>query len=204
MKLNAVEFDKIACEVFAPVYPIIAEQIKHKTGINKGTCLDVGSGSGYLGIALARITDLHISLLDKSKEMLEIAVQNIASCGLEARIQTLLGDAQEIPLNDKSIDLVVSRGSIFFWENQQKAFKEIYRVLTPGGAAYIGGGFGTAELKKEIISKMEKRDRNWQEKINRNIGKNAIETFEKILKQAEISTFEITRDEAGLWIIIRR
>lgn len=179
MEINVEEFDRVAREVFAPIYPVITEQIKQKTGITRGTCLDIGCGGGYLGIALAGITELFIYLFDKSPEMLEIATRNIAGHGLQKRARTLLGDVHEIPLKDQSVDLVISRGSIFFWENQQKAFQEIYRVLAPKGVAFIGGGFGNAELKKLIDARMAQKDRNWQERINKNIGKNAVGTFVK-------------------------
>ncbi len=204
MGINAVEFDKIAREVFAPVYPVIAEQIKYKTGIIRGTCLDIGCGGGYLGIAMAGITELYVYLFDASQEMLKIAAGNIASRGLEQRIQTLPGDVHKIPLDDNSIDLVISRGSVFFWRDRQKAFQEIHRVLKPGGVAFIGGGFGTTALKEQITSVMEKRNNNWREKLKKNIGENAVEGFAETLRRTGISTFEIDRNEAGLWIIIRR
>ncbi|MGI9862495.1 class I SAM-dependent methyltransferase [Moorella naiadis] len=202
MEINIEEFDQVAREVFAPIYPVIAEQIKQKTGITRGTCLDAGCGGGYLGIALAGITELFIYLFDKSPEMLEIAARNIAAHGLQQRARTLRGDIHEIPLKDQSVDLVISRGSVFFWENQQRAFQEIYRVLAPQGAAFIGGGFGNAELKKLIDARMAQKDRNWQERINKNIGKNAVEIFVKTIEAAGISKFEIDKGEAGLWILI--
>ena len=204
MDLNAAEFDQIAREVFAPVYPIIAEQIKNKTGITKGICLDIGSGSGYLGIALAKVTELHVYLFDKSPEMLNIAARNIAASGLDSKIRTLSGDVHNIPLDEQSIDLVVSRGSIFFWENRPKAFKEIYRVLSPGGCAYIGGGFGTPELKKQITETMLKMKKDWPEMVQRNTGKQKEETFKEELCSAGIPEFKIIRNEMGLWIVIRR
>jgi hypothetical protein len=38
--------------------------------------------------------------------------------------------------------LVVSRGSLWFWDDQVKGPQEIYRVLKPGGVAFVGGGLG--------------------------------------------------------------
>jgi ubiquinone/menaquinone biosynthesis C-methylase UbiE len=140
--MDAKKFDTIARALFARVYPVIANQIKERTGITAGNALDIGAGGGYLSIALARITDLHITLLDKSAEMLSIAAKNIAAGGLQARLKPLRGDVHHIPLPDSSIDLAVSRGSLFFWRDQETAFKEIYRVLSPDGVAYIGGGLG--------------------------------------------------------------
>lgn len=204
MEIDVNKFDAVAREVFAPVYPVIAEQIRERTGITEGICLDVGCGGGYLGIALAKITDLYVYLLDKSREMLAIAEQNITRCGLRERMTTLIGDAQSIPFEDNSVDLVVSRGSVFFWENLEKAFKEIHRVLAPSGIAYIGGGFGTSELKKEITSKMEKRDQQWRKRIEKIKGEQAVCSLQKALQLAGIMTFSTLKEEAGLWMIIRK
>lgn len=206
IKVDAARFDKIASEVFAPVYPVIAEQIKHKTGIARGTCLDVGSGGGHLGISVAKITDLYVYLFDESLEMLGIATQHITGHGLETRMKTLHGDVCEIPLSDRSIDLVISRGSLHFWEDQQRAFKEIYRVLAPGGAAYIGWGFGTVELKEQITIEMEQRDKNrkWRERADKNLGVKTMETLERVLQRTGISAYETSRDGSGLWIMMRR
>jgi len=204
MEIDVPEFDKIAREVFAPVYPVIAEQIKHKAGITRGTCLDIGCGGGYLGIAMAGLTELHVYLFDNSQEMLKIAAQNIASRGMEAKVQTLYGDVHQIPLDNGSIDLAISRGSVFFWEDHHKAFKEIYRVLKPGGAAFIGGGFGTPELKKQIFCEMQKRDIEWRERTKNHNSDSNLMRYRDVLQQSGIPTFDVTRNETGLWVTIRR
>jgi len=43
-KKDSKEFLTIADTIFAPIYPVIAEQIVTNTGIHSGTALDVGSG----------------------------------------------------------------------------------------------------------------------------------------------------------------
>lgn len=204
MEINALEFDRMAREVFAPVYPVLAEQIINRTGISQGCSLDIGCGGGYLGLALARISELETILFDESQDMLNLAQGYISQSGLESRAKTLLGDVHAMSLADESINLVVSRGSMFFWENRVQAFREIYRVLAIGGAAMIGGGFGNAELLREIEIKMLKKDPEWKEKRQQRIGQSKVEEYRQELEQAGISSFEITRDEAGLWIIISK
>ncbi len=204
MEINAVEFDEIARNVFAPAYRLIAEQIKNNTGKTRGSCIDIGCGGGYLGINLALLTDLSVLLFDKSTDMLAIAAKNIAGHKLEARLKTLPGDVQNIPLRDNSVDLAVSRGSVFFWEDKAGAYKEIYRILAPGGIAYIGGGFGSAELKKRITAEMLKRDDKWLEKVNQRTGANAVSNFKEILRAAGIPEFTVNRDEAGLWMVFTK
>ncbi|WP_205013216.1 SAM-dependent methyltransferase, partial [Pseudomonas shirazica] len=78
--------DRIAKTIFAPIYPVIAEQILDRCGITRGRCLDIGSGPGSLGIALARSSDLVVTLLDSSLEALKIAEGNVRDAGLSDRI----------------------------------------------------------------------------------------------------------------------
>ena len=67
MKIDARQFDEVARTLFAPVYPLIADQIIQYTGITSGTCLDVGCGPGYLGAGLATKNHLHLLLLYQSQ-----------------------------------------------------------------------------------------------------------------------------------------
>lgn len=204
MDIKAAEFDQIVREVFAPIYPLIAEQIKSRTGITRGVGLDIGCGGGYLGLALARITDLEMILFDESSDMLDLARGYIIENKVESRVQTLLGDVHCLPMADRTVNLAISRGSLFFWEDQVRAFKEIYRVLAPGGQTFLGGGFGSKELSEQIEKQMTQRDPEWAEKRKQRIGKNAVETYKEKLQQAGISEFEILQDESGLWIVMRR
>ncbi|ABK99084.1 class I SAM-dependent methyltransferase [Pelobacter propionicus] len=207
MQMDVNSFDQLAREVFAPVYPVIASQVVQHTGITEGVCLDMGCGGGYLGLALARVTDLRFHFLDQSREMLEIVRANLAANGLENRGDVLEGNAESIPLPDRSVNLVISRGSLFFWD-RVPAFREIYRVLAPGGMSYIGGGFGSPELKDEITRRMEARSGDngqWREKVARNLGPQAPRAFEDELRCAGIPDFRVEQSEAaGLWIIVRK
>ncbi|HVN98129.1 MAG TPA: class I SAM-dependent methyltransferase [Syntrophorhabdaceae bacterium] len=196
--MDVQQFDRIAREAFAPVYVFIAQQIAERTGITNGVCLDAGSGGGYLSLALARITDLDILLLDSSEEMIDIANQNIAASHFKARMSVLRGDVHEIPVNDQSIDLVVSRGSVFFWEDKAKAFHEIYRVLAPGGRAFIGGGLGSPEIQAQVMAKMREINKAWSGPMKR--SRNHETEYRKALQQAGIKNCSVTRSEVGLWI----
>jgi len=208
MKINAQAFDAIARTIFAPIYPVIARQIVEHTGITKGHCLDAGCGSGYLGAALASITRLHMTFFDASQEMLALAEKTIEENGLRGRTGTLLGDIGSIALPTGSVHLVVSRGSIFFWEDLPQAFREIFRILAPGGRTWIGGGFGNALLKESIRSQMAERNEGgdaFGAKMRCNLGPNMRGRFEEALQEAEIPDYEILQNEdIGLWIDIHK
>lgn len=198
MGFNAYEFDDIARNVFAPAYPLIAGQIIAKTGVTSGNCLDMGSGGGYLGLALAEMSALQVCLLDESEDMRDIATANIGARKLSERVRAVTGDAHKIPLPDASVNLVVSRSSLFFWEDLTRAFREIWRVMAPGGHAYVGGGFGSEQLRKQIVETMRLRDPDWAPKFDKNRDD---ASYAAAMKTAGISQFEMTRGESGFWII---
>ncbi len=152
MKRQAISprrMDITARLAFRKVYPFLARHIISKYGVTEGWCLDAGSGPGSLAIALAGITDLKIISLDIEPEMTEIAAANIAEAGFGRRILPVTSDVHNIPFQDCHFDLIVSRGSIFFWDDRPGALRELYRVLRPGGAIYCGGGMGSEEIRRE-------------------------------------------------------
>lgn len=208
MKIDAQQFDTIARTVFAPVYPLIAEQIIQYTGITSGTCVEIGCGSGYLGAALAAKTDLYLLFLDQSETMLELCERTIDENDLRGRAGLLPGDVGSLALPDGSVDLIISRGSIFFWEDLPRAFGEIHRVLKPGGRTFIGGGFGNAVVKESIRLQMAERNQGkdqFGDKMRTNLGPEMRARFEQGLQQAAINQYTILQDEeVGLWIMMQK
>ena len=208
MNIDAKQYDKIAKGVFAPVYPRIADQIIAHTGVTRGSCLDIGCGGGYLGAALACKTDLYVHFYDASPDMLEIAKRTIVENGLTRRADTIRGDVTAISLPEGTVDLAVSRGSVFFWEDLPQALSEIQRVLAPAGYAYIGGGFGSKAVTQSIVEEMTRCNggsQAFRDRVRRNLGPETRDRFEMALKSAPIEKFSILHDdEIGLWMVIRK
>lgn len=202
---KAYEFDEIAQKVFLPIYPLIANQIKKETKIEDGVCLDIGCGGGHLGFALMKITNLDVIFLDNNTDALDIAKKRSKELGVEYSANTILGDVQELPLEDECINLVISRGSLWFWEDKIKSLEEIYRVLRKGGIAYIGGGFGDEKTKNKVYEKMKEINGEDFEKRRKKFTEgNDVEFYNGILKEIGIKNFKIKDDEEGLWIIIKK
>jgi len=202
---KAYEFDEIAQDVFLPIYPLIANTIKIETQIHDGICLDIGCGGGHLGFALMEITNLDVIFLDNNKDALDITKKRSKDFGSGYSANTILGDVQNIPLKDECINLVVSRGSLWFWEDKKKSIEEIYRVLINDGIAYIGCGFGDEGTKKQVYEKMTEIDgEDWSKRRKTFTDGNDVEFFSRILKEIGIKNFNIKDDEEGLWIIIKK
>jgi len=201
---KAREFDEIATNVFAPIYPMIARQALERTGICAGTALDVGCGPGLLAIAIAEQSAMKVFSLDSSPWMLQVAYGHIVRAGMVRRVLPVLGDVHELPFEEGSIDLVVSRGSWFFWDDLGRAFQEIHRVLAPGRKAYIGGGFGNALLKEEIVAIMRARSPDWDKGVEERTRKNNPDRVRAELSRAGITLYRLLQDESGFWAIIEK
>lgn len=202
---KAYEFDEIAQNVFFLIYPLIANQIKDETKIEEGICLDIGCGGGHLGFALMKVTNLDLIFLDNNKHALDIAEKRSKNFEVVNRSNILLADVQNIPLKNDSINLAISRGSLWFWEDKKKSLEEIYRVLKKDGIAYIGCGFGNEQTKNQVYEKMKEiNGEDFAEKRKKFTDGNDAEFYNDILNEIGIKKFRIKDDKEGFWIIIKK
>ena len=98
------------------------------------TVLDCGYGFGDQDILWARnMKPEKIIGLNITKSQVERARMNVADAGLDRSIDLREGSATAMPIENESIDLVVSVESAFHYRTREDFFKEAYRVLRPGG-----------------------------------------------------------------------
>jgi SAM-dependent methyltransferase len=197
-------FNRIAREVFAPIYPVIAARLLEWSGTKDGWTLDIGSGPGMLAIALARESSLRCVALDSDPAMAAFCRRNTAEDGVSALVDPVVADVHRIPLKDGSIALAVSRGSIFFWDDRPRAFCEIERVLRPGGVAYVGGSFGSAPLRDEIFAEMRRRNPHWDEDLKHRSERASPDVLLRELRESGVAAYRIREEEAGWWVEIRK
>lgn len=202
---GALQMNDVAKTIFAPIYPVIARNALSVTGIAQGVCLDLGSSPGMLAMAVAReAPEMTVVSFDFSGAARAIARVNIEEAGLAARVRIAEGDVHAMPFADGYANLIVSRGSLFFWEDLKGAFSEILRVLAPGGATYIGGGFGNAALREQVIAEMLKRDPTWDCYAKKKAKGDDINRFGDMFKELGCATFRIIDDETGFWIVLTK
>jgi ubiquinone/menaquinone biosynthesis C-methylase UbiE len=203
LAMNARQYNERTMKgLFRKIYPVIAGQAIARTGIHSGLCVDLGGGPGMLGICVAEASDMQVAIVDPLNECIELARENIAEHGLGHRVTAQLGHAEALPLPDALVDLVVSRGSIYFWEDQRQGLREIFRVLRPGGWAFVGGGFGTRELRDEILAE-KADDGEWNKARKERGNKHPPEHFRAMLAELAIDGVVDSGDE-GMWIVFRK
>lgn len=204
MKSTPNDLDSIIKTAYSPVYPVVTSQIIDAFGIKEGICIDIGAGPAPLSISLAKATSLKIYALDISDEILGIAKKNINNEALEERITPILGDVHNLPFDDEFADLIVSRGSMFFWNDLESGFKEIYRVLKHGGGAYIGGGFGNGRIKEKIKNQLGYSDVDTKKNNYKKPPKIDKDSLELAVNNAGINEYVLINDDTGLWVILLR
>ena len=203
-KESADMMEKTARGPFAPVYPILAARFFEESDVKEGLCVDIGSGGAQLGLAIGKISDFEVIALDINPYALEYAQENAQSMGFGDKFSVLCSDVSELPLASDSVDLCVSRGSFWFWEDEAKAFAEIYRVMKPKSKAFIGCGFGTKELLDQVVEKMKIVNPEWNAKREKMFQDNPVEKYEGYLRAANIENFTIEDSETGRIIIFSK
>jgi len=203
---DAREYDEYTRTTFARIFPVIANQILERTGITRGTCLEVGSGPALLAIALALLSELRVTALDSSPAMYELARRNIRDRCMEDLVVPVIGDVRAIPAAAATFSLVVSRGSYHSWEDLSAAFREIFRVLKPGGMAYIGGGYGSARIREDVYASRREHGILYSPAYpaKSRFRKIGVSEIEAAIEAAGISNLRIISDDSGFWIIIRK
>lgn len=110
-----------------------------QAGIKKDErILDFGCGTGTLSIMVKKtIPDATVIGLDVDRKILQIAKEKVYYQGLNISLERYNG--KQLPYSDSSFDKVVSSLVFHHLDKEQKenSFKEIFRVLKPGGELHI-------------------------------------------------------------------
>ena len=100
--------------------------------------LDVATGTGDLAIAMARkIEGCRILGVDLSEQMLAVAREKVAACGLSETIALAVGDAEHLEVADGSVDVATVAFGVRNFENLEQGLREMHRTIKEGGHIVI-------------------------------------------------------------------
>lgn len=126
---DAEYYDRLLGPIlFEPYGQYLASKID-LTGVE--SVLEIACGTGRVTRHIRKALPPQVKFVasDFSADMLAIARQELNNNGINFRIE----DAQNLTFPDNSFDLVICQFGMMFLPDREKGFREIYRVLRPGG-----------------------------------------------------------------------
>ncbi|MHC5250600.1 class I SAM-dependent methyltransferase [Enterococcus sp. LJL90] len=159
--------------------------IHHGKFSSKVKVLDVACNMCTTSIELARSFHCHITALDLEKKNLEKAKININNNNVEKYIDLIQGNALKLPFEDNSFDIVINEAMLTMLNNKakEKALKEYYRVLKPGGKLLTHDITFYDDNLVPVIDKLKTT-------ININVCPLPVTDWEKLIKKSGFSSVE--------------
>jgi ubiquinone/menaquinone biosynthesis C-methylase UbiE len=188
--------------MYKDFYPYVARQILEAYGRKSGRALELGPYAPGISAELAKeAPEMEITIADNTPGLQPHFEDYLSQAGLQGVIRLDEADVEALPYDDETYDLVYFRGALFFIWDPVKLLSEAHRVLTPGGTALIGGGFG-ADAPNEVINKIAAEARD----LNRKLGKRVVkyEEAESFAREAGVWDHARLDKRHGLWVVIRK
>jgi len=119
--------------------------------LDKPRILDVGCGSGFPTMELARLSNGQVTGMDIDEELLDKLRQQVMEAGVSDRVKVLKCSITEMQFPDESFDIIWAEGSIYV-VGFKRALREWKRFLAPDGFMALHDEKGDVEEKLALIS----------------------------------------------------
>lgn len=171
----------------------------NRAGIRDGeTVVDLGSGGGIDCFIAAKHVGKsgRVFGIDMTEEMLKVAGKNAAKVAENlgySNVEFKLGFLETIPLEDRSVNLVTSNCVINLSLNKNEVFKEIHRILKPGGRFVIADILS----EKAVPEEMRKNRELWGECVS---GALTLDEFLQAVRNNDFHGLRVKKDY--LWKVV--
>jgi SAM-dependent methyltransferase len=118
-----------------PVFENFSRDALSRAAVGRGSrVVDVAAGPGTLSLLAAR-EGAKVTAVDFAPRMIAALRERAAEARLE--IESLVGDGMALPLPDRTFDAAFSMFGLMFFPDRPRGFRELHRVLVPGGRAVV-------------------------------------------------------------------
>jgi ubiquinone/menaquinone biosynthesis C-methylase UbiE len=151
------------------------------------TVLDLGCGAGFdVFLAAKKVGSIgKVIGIDMTEAMIEKAKENAQKNEVD-NVEFILGEIEDLPLADNSIDVIISNCVINLSPDKEKVFAEAKRVLKNGGRLAISDILKAEEFPEAIKSNLD----NYSSCVTGSIEK---ESLLSILEKLEFKKIEVER-----------
>jgi SAM-dependent methyltransferase len=192
-------------KLWLPVYPGIAKQIAGHCTKQPWHILEAGCFSGGIGLMLLKHypqSNLTIALeMEELVATFPLDWQEMLDTQCADRYRVVSTPLSPISITGQTFDLIICRGVFFFLDEKGAILSELFRLLSPGGIVFAGGGFGTY-TSPELIKQLADESRRLNYALGRKLFSR--QEFELVLSKAVLAEQAEVIEEGGLWVVIKK
>jgi ubiquinone/menaquinone biosynthesis C-methylase UbiE len=203
-------YEKATRLVIESYYIGVAEEIV--SSFKGGLLLDLGTGPGYLPIEIVKKSpSIRCDGIDLSGRLIRMARVNARKAGVADRLNFEVGNAAHLRSQDESYDMVISTGMLHMLKDPVKMLMECYRVLRPGGEAWI---YDPARVSSQMDKEKWKASLNFIEKFSYILFKLYLricppytysrEQVEEIIGATKFKEYEIAEEDEEIKVKLRK
>lgn len=151
-------------------------------------CIDLGSGRGTDALRLAEIVGDKgfVYGIDLSDGMISKAKKTAKRMNVE-NVEFIQSDLSSIPLEDKTVDIIISNCVLNHIEDKQNIWNEIYRVLKKGGSFTVSDIYSSETVPEKYASDPEAIAECWAGSVTKDV-------YLKTLEKAGFENVEILEE----------
>jgi len=140
-------------ESFHPGGLALTERLGELLALGRNSVLlDVACGHGASAVHLARVFRCRVVGVDLSALNIARGVESARAAGIEDLVEFRVGDGENLPLPDASVDAVLCECAFCIFPSKEKAAAEFARVLRPGGSVGLSDLTRSGQLPAELDS----------------------------------------------------
>jgi len=203
-------YEKATRLVIESYYRGVAEEIV--SSFKGGLLLDLGTGPGYLPIEIVkRSSAISCDGIDLSGRLIKMARRNAMKAGVADRLNFEVGNAANLRFENESYDMVISTGMLHMLKDPVRVLMECYRVLRPGGEAWI---YDPARVSSQMDKVKWKASLNVMERLSYALFKLYLricpphtydrEQVEEMIAATQFKEYEIEEEDEEIKVKLRK